>query len=85
MDTQRKNELMVNQPQKTSKFRQSAAAVAAAMGFGVATTGSHAAMDMTETVSAISAQTANVETIGIAILGVLVVIAGISLLRRVVR
>jgi hypothetical protein len=68
-----------------NKNKTGLAALTAALTFGVATSGAHAAMDMTETVSAISAQTANVETIGIAILGVLVVIAGISLLRRVVR
>lgn len=42
-------------------------------------------LDVAQIVSAISAQVSNVETIGIAILGVLVVIAGIGLLRRVVR
>ncbi|GAA0324981.1 major capsid protein [Psychrobacter aestuarii] len=42
-------------------------------------------LDVTQIVSQISAQVSNVETIGLAILGVLVVIAGISLLRRVVR
>ncbi|MDN3452258.1 MULTISPECIES: major capsid protein [unclassified Psychrobacter] len=68
-----------------NKKKGGMAALAAALTFGVATSGAHAAMDMTETVTAISAQTANVETIGIAILGVLVVIAGIGLLRRVVR
>lgn len=61
------------------------AATAAAVTFAVSMGSANAAMDMAETVTAISAQTANVETIGIAILGVLVVIAGISLLRRVVR
>lgn len=60
------------------------AATAAAVTFVMATS-ANAAMDMTATVTAISEQTANVETIGIAILGVLVVIAGVSLLRRVVR
>ena len=60
-------------------------ATAAAVTYALSMSSANAAMDMTETVSAISAQTANVETIGIAILGVLVVIAGISLLRRVVR
>tara|TARA_R110002020_G_C16315133_1_gene774197 strand:- start:3925 stop:4170 length:246 start_codon:yes stop_codon:yes gene_type:complete len=61
------------------------AATAAAVTYALSMGSANAAMDMTETVTAISAQTANVETIGIAILGVLVVIAGISLLRRVVR
>ncbi len=41
--------------------------------------------DVAELVAGISAQVANVETIGLAILGVLVVIAGISMLRRIVR
>lgn len=45
----------------------------------------NAAMDVSELVSGISDQVSNIETIGLAILGVLVVIAGISLLRRVVR
>lgn len=67
-----------------SKKKGFIAATAAAVTFAVANS-ANAALDMTETVTAISEQTANVETIGIAILGVLVVIAGISLLRRVVR
>lgn len=61
------------------------AATAAAATYALSMGSANAAMDVAETVTAISAQTANVETIGIAILGVLVVIAGISLLRRVVR
>ncbi len=80
-----KNEVvLVEQPKKTSRFRRLASAVAAG-GTYVLVAPANAAMDVAETVTAISAQTANVETIGIAILGVLVVIAGISLLRRVVR
>lgn len=42
-------------------------------------------MDVAQIVSGLTAQVANIETIGIAILSVLVVIAGISMLRRVVR
>lgn len=60
------------------------AASVAAVTFAVANS-ANAALDMTEVVTKISDQTANVETIGLAILGVLVVIAGITLLRRVVR
>ena len=42
-------------------------------------------LDVSQVVTALSAQVTNIETIGIAILGVLVGIAGISMLRRVVR
>lgn len=42
-------------------------------------------LDVTQVVTGLTAQVSNIETIGIAILGVLVVIAGISMLRRVVR
>lgn len=67
-----------------NKKKGALAATAAAVTFVMASS-ANAAMDMAATVTAISDQTANVETIGIAILGVLVVIAGIGLLRRVVR
>lgn len=42
-------------------------------------------MDVEPLETAISAVSGNVTTIGLAVLGVLAVIAGISLLRRVVR
>lgn len=45
----------------------------------------HADINVTELVTKISAQVSNVETIGLAILGVLVVIAGIALLRRIIH
>lgn len=75
------NGLVLVKNKKKGVIAATAAAVTYALSMGTA----NAAMDMAATVTAISDQTANVETIGIAILGVLVVIAGISLLRRVVR
>lgn len=45
----------------------------------------HADIDVAEIVKGISGQVANVETIGLAILSVLVVIAGIALLRRIIH
>lgn len=45
----------------------------------------HADIDVAQLVQKISGQVANVETIGLAILGVLVVIAGIALLRRIIH
>lgn len=61
-----------------------ATGLAAVTTFALANT-ANAAMDVESLTTGISAQVANIETIGLAILGVLVVIAGISLLRRVVR
>lgn len=68
-----------------SKKKGVIAATAAAATFALANTGAHAAMDVTEVTTGLTAQVANIETIGIAILGVLVVIAGLSMLRRIVR
>lgn len=45
----------------------------------------HADINVQELTTKISAQVSNVETIGLAILGVLVVIAGIALLRRIIH
>ncbi len=61
------------------------AATAAAVTYALATSSANAAMDVTEVTTGLTAQVANIETIGIAILGVLVVIAGLSMLRRIVR
>lgn len=80
-----KNEVvLVEQPKKTSRFRRLASAVAAG-GTYVMVAPANAAMDVTEVTTGLTAQVANIETIGIAILGVLVVIAGLSMLRRIVR
>lgn len=68
-----------------SKKKGAIAATAAAVTFALANTGANAAMDVTEVTTGLTAQVANIETIGIAILGVLVVIAGLSMLRRIVR
>lgn len=49
------------------------------------TSSAHADINVAELTQKISGQVANVETIGLAILGVLVVIAGIALLRRIIH
>lgn len=54
---------------------------AAALG----TTTAHAALDTTAVTDEISAQKSNVEAVGVVILAVLAVVAGVALLRRVVR
>ena len=84
MSAIQKTDLLVNQPQKTSKFRRVAAAVAAGSTY-VLVAPANAALDVADLTASIDAQVGNIETIGLAILGVLVVIAGIALLRRIVK
>lgn len=50
-----------------------------------ATAANAAPMDVTGVTSAITDQSTNVQTIAIAVLGVLALIAGISYLRRVIK
>lgn len=57
--------------------------IASVLGFPMAS--ANAEMDIAALTGKISGQVDNVETIGLAILGVLVVIAGIALLRRIVH
>lgn len=45
----------------------------------------NAALDVSSLTTDITAQESNIETLGLAILGVLVILAGIALLRRVIH
>ena len=70
--------------QKLSRYGL-ASMVAVVMSFFGMATSAHADIDVSSLVAQISGQVANIETIGMAILGVLVVITGIALLRRIIH
>lgn len=72
--------------QKAPKnLRRKFATAFGGVGTALIATASNAALDVSALSTDITAQKSNIETLGLAILAVLVVLAGIALLRRVIH